>query len=128
MQLTHPGAIDSGDDRLRRDTLQSLEVLGVLVVPIYHTFHPVLGFAQPAVAEILEDAADLGLGAGDVRDVLNVHRKSTSQQSPEVSSRMCQPVRLVSTIAKRDEDPEVVDAGNHLDRCSREFCTNLEAT
>ena len=85
-----------------------------------------LGFAQPAISDVLEDTPELVLAAGDKGNVLNIDRQGTPQEAAKVGYRVRQSVRLVIAAVEGDEDSEVVSSRRHFDRGSREFRANLE--
>lgn len=143
-----PSAFDATNDGLIRNVLDSGNVVVVNVTLVDNTLDLVLGLAQPALFNILEDNLETGLlarneagiGYTDVEITwsdgsVNCHNKLsagleiTSQEATQVCSGMGKVVRLVIPVVQRDVDSLIVNSRSDTNTSACELGADLvEAT
>ena len=117
-----PGALEAGKDVCFGDVFD-LAVLGFggRVVGVDDAVDFVLGFAEPAFFEVVEDDSYAGLWAGDEAGVCDCDGQAASDKATELSDGVGELVFFVVMGAEVDEDTEVMDPGRDFDGGAGEF-------
>lgn len=129
LNLFAPGTAQTGDDVRLRDVLyvELVVVLGIILED--DALDAIRGAAEPARLDVMQDRLELGLRTRNVRHLADADAQAASQYSTEVSGRVGQAVGLAAAVLERNEDAEVVLAGQDANARAGELGGDLiEAT
>jgi len=70
----------------------------------------------------------LGLRAGDIANVRNEDREASTEETAEVSRRMCQLIFFIISVVESDPNSSIVLARCYANCCACEFCRYLIET
>ena len=125
-----PGALEPGKDVCFGDVFD-LAVLGFgrRIVGVNDAVDSILGFAEPAFFEVVEDDSNAGFWTGDEAGICDCDGEATSEETAKLSDGMSELVFFVVVGAEVYENPKIMDPRRDFDGGAGEFGGQLvEAT